>query len=67
MPFTVKIPFIKEQIKDVDGIKLAINHLTNKVAALANKKFVINGVQIRFAHMVLQNSYSSEHANYDRS
>jgi MSHA biogenesis protein MshQ len=61
-PFTAKIPFITEQINDADGIKLAQNHLTNKVAESAIEPFVTEGVQIRFARMVLQNSYGSENA-----
>ncbi|MFT6208764.1 MAG: hypothetical protein ACJA0T_002688 [Colwellia sp.] len=55
-------PFVTEQINDEDGIKLAINHLNNKVAAaLTSVQFVTKGRQIRFARMVLQNSYGSEH------
>ncbi|MBA6288073.1 LamG domain-containing protein [Colwellia sp. MB3u-4] len=61
-PFTAKIPFVTEQVNDTDGIKLAINLPTNKVAESATKPFVTEGVQIRFARMVVQNSYGSENA-----
>ncbi|MBA6223734.1 LamG domain-containing protein [Colwellia sp. MB02u-18] len=61
-PFTAKIPFVTEQVNDTDGIKLAINISTNKVAESATETFVTDGVEIRFARMVLQNSYGSENA-----
>ncbi|MBA6293384.1 hypothetical protein H4J58_12570 [Colwellia sp. MB3u-70] len=61
-PFTAHIPFVTEQITDTDGIKLAIDPLTNKVAASATEDFVTEGVEIRFARMVLRNSYGSEYA-----
>ncbi|MBA6297626.1 LamG domain-containing protein [Colwellia sp. MB02u-9] len=61
-PFTAKIPFVTEQVNDTDGIKLAISLPTNKVAESAAEPFVTEGVKIRFARMVLQNSYGSENA-----
>jgi MSHA biogenesis protein MshQ len=61
-PFNAEIPFVTEQIIDADGIKLAINNSTDKVAASATEAFVTDGVEIRFARMVLQNSHGSENA-----
>ncbi|TWX68271.1 DUF6701 domain-containing protein [Colwellia sp. C1TZA3] len=59
-PFAAKIPFVTEQVTDSDGIKLAIDPLTDAVSAAAIEEFVTEGVQIRFARMVLQNAFGSE-------
>lgn len=61
-PFGAKIPFVTEQITDSDGITLQMDASTNKVVATAIEKFVTDGVEIRFARMVLENSYGSENS-----
>ena len=61
-PFDAMIPFVTEQITDSDGITLQSDPATNLVLDSAIEKFTVEGVQIRFARMVLDNSYGAETA-----
>ncbi|MGB2742166.1 MAG: LamG domain-containing protein [Cognaticolwellia sp.] len=61
-PFDAMIPFVTEQITDSDGITLQSDPSTSLVLDSAIEKFVVEGVQIRFARMVLENSYGAETA-----
>lgn len=54
-PFNANIPFVTNQITDSDGVVLA-------TSADATEKVVTDGVEIRFARMVLNSSYGSENA-----
>ena len=54
-PFEAQIPFVTETIADSDGVLLSI-------AADATQQFITAGVQVRFARMVLENSYGSENS-----
>ena len=52
-PFNAKIAFVTTQIEDSDGVLLSSN-------IDATEKLITDGVEIRFARMVLENSYGSE-------
>ena len=54
-PFNAQIPFVTAQVEDSDGILLSMN-------SDAIEKVVTDGVEIRFARMVLENAYGSENA-----
>ncbi len=62
-PFDANIPFVTSQVEDTDGILLALfSDSTGKVITDVTEKMVTEGVEIRFARMVLENSYGSENA-----
>ena len=52
-PFNAQIPFVTTQVEDSDGVLLSSN-------IDATEKLITDGVDIRFARMVLENSYGSE-------
>jgi MSHA biogenesis protein MshQ len=52
-PFNAQIPFVTNQVEDSDGVLLSSN-------IDAAEKLLTDGVEIRFARMVLENSYGSE-------
>ena len=54
-PFNAQIPFVTAQVEDSDGILLSS-------ASDATEKVITDGVEIRFARMVLENSYGSENS-----
>jgi MSHA biogenesis protein MshQ len=54
-PFAAKVPFTTRQIEDSDGVKLS-------TSSDATEKLLTEGVEIRFARMILENSYGSENA-----
>ncbi|MBA6389738.1 LamG domain-containing protein [Colwellia sp. BRX10-3] len=53
VPFNAQIPFVTNQIEDSDGVLLSSS-------IDATEKLLTDGVEIRFARMVLENSYGSE-------
>ena len=53
VPFDAKIPLVTAQVEDSDGILLSND-------TDATEELLIDGVEIRFARMVLENSYGSE-------
>lgn len=59
-PFSAQIPFVTQQITDQDGVTLQIDPISNEVVEDAIEKLVATGVEVRFARMVLANTYGSE-------
>jgi len=63
-PYLAQIPFLTKQITDQDFISLQSDPMTNEVDIDAIEKLVAkDGVEIRFARMVLAHSYGSENAD----
>ena len=54
-PFNAQIAFVTSRIEDSDGVLLSSN-------TDATEKLITDGVEIRFARMVLENAYGSENA-----
>ena len=54
-PFEAKIPFFTEKIEDSDGVLLS-NNIDD------TEEVLTEGVEIRFARMVLENAYGAENA-----
>lgn len=61
-PFSAKIPFVTEQITDQDGVTLQTETTSNEIAEGAIEKLISKGVEVRFARLVLENSYGSENS-----
>lgn len=59
-PFSAQIPFVTQQITDQDGVTLQLDSVSNEIAEDAIEKLVTAGVEVRFARMVLANTYGSE-------
>lgn len=62
-PFEAEIPFITEAVVDADGVTLRADNTPLDSTDNPTEDFTIMGVNIRFARMVIENTFGPETSN----